>query len=219
MTNNYSIRKASFSDVSFLADAIIGAEKSNSDKLGLATLFNLSEDEVKKIIINILEEEVDGCEFSLSSFLVVEINGQRAAALAGWIEGEPDGIPSKMLRSNCIWYAYPKESLEYLQSRSEVISSILIEREKGSLQFEYLYVDENHRGNNLGRRLFEEHTSRAKSSHPDLKVIQLQVFHNNTGAIRLYERMGFKVKSIHGTDNKEVLNYLPDNKKVLMENS
>ena len=70
MDHEYVIRKATLQDVDFLADVIIGAEKSFTQNLGLANFFEISEERAKELLIAMLEEEVDGCEFSVSSFFI-----------------------------------------------------------------------------------------------------------------------------------------------------
>lgn len=74
--NEYLIRKAKAADIPFLADVVIASEKGMSDNLSFTTLFNIPEDRAKELIINMFEEEIDGCELSLSSFIVTEYNGQ-----------------------------------------------------------------------------------------------------------------------------------------------
>ena len=59
--NKYIIRKATLNDVEFIATVIIEAEKSMTNNFGLANFFELSEEDIRKYIIQILEEEVDGC--------------------------------------------------------------------------------------------------------------------------------------------------------------
>ena len=68
MSEEIKTRKATLNDVDFLVDTIVAAEKSGTDNFGLAKLFELSEDEMRSYIKAMLEEEVDGCEFSVSSF-------------------------------------------------------------------------------------------------------------------------------------------------------
>ena len=94
--NEYIIRKAALKDISFLADIVIAAEKGNSDKLSYSTLFNLSEKKVKELIIAMFEEEIDGCEFSLSSYLITEYNGLPVAGFGAWVEGLSENTPSKI---------------------------------------------------------------------------------------------------------------------------
>src|SRR5262245_11133088 len=100
--SDYSFREARLSDVPFLADTMISAEKSGTDRLGLAAICGLSENELRDLLIAMLNEEVDGCEYSVSSFLMAEADGKVVAALASWIEGQPEGVPSMILKSNLL---------------------------------------------------------------------------------------------------------------------
>ena len=74
--DGYLIRKAKTEDIPFLADVIIASEKGMSENLSFTTLFNIPEDRAKQLIISMFEEEIDGCELSLSSFIVTEYNGK-----------------------------------------------------------------------------------------------------------------------------------------------
>ena len=56
MESEYSIRKATIKDVDFLAEVIIGAEKSLTNNLGIAKFFELIKEKVKELIIAILEK-------------------------------------------------------------------------------------------------------------------------------------------------------------------
>ena len=80
--NDFILRPATIYDAPFLAETIIEAEKSGTDKLSYSTIFGLTEDEVHKYLIDILEEEIDGCELSISSFTIAESKGKVAAALS-----------------------------------------------------------------------------------------------------------------------------------------
>ena len=97
MSNEITIRRAAIKDMDFLVDTIVAAEKSGTDNFGLAKLFELSEGEMRTYIKAMLEEEIDGCEFSVSSFLVAEVDEKVVAAFAGWIEGQnEDELPSSI---------------------------------------------------------------------------------------------------------------------------
>ncbi|MBL0043474.1 MAG: hypothetical protein IPP33_03350 [Flavobacteriales bacterium] len=141
-----SIREAILSDGDFLASAIISAEKSGTERLGLAALCGLSEERLRPLLGSMLAEEVDGCEFSVSSFLIAEIDGQQAAAVAGWVEGFSDDVPSMILKANLLAFTFPAECLARLRSHSSAVKDLQIEREPGSLQIEYVHVDDAHRG-------------------------------------------------------------------------
>ncbi len=214
---DYLIRKATINDLSFLADGIIAAEKSNTDMLSLSTLFNLSETIVKDKIIAMLDEEIDGCEFSVSSFLITEYDRKPVAAVGGWIEGFVEDVPSKILKSNLIGFIFPKESIKFLQAHADIIEDIQIARERYSLQIEYVYVDNAHRGKRLAELLIKEHLKNGLSAYPNLGKAQVQVFNNNLSAIKLYERIGFRIVKSYKSNNKRILEFLPSNEKLLME--
>ena len=215
--SNYIIRKATLNDISFLADAIIAAEKSNTEKLSLSTLFNLNEEAVRDYIIAVLDEEIDGCEFSVSSFLVTEFNGELVAAVGGWIEGLTEKNPSRILKSNLIGFVFPRESIEFVQQHVDVVKDIQIEREKFCLQIEYVYVDAAHRGKRLAESLINEHINLGVLEYPELNKAQVQVFSNNQSAVKLYERTGFSIAKAFKSENNQILDFLPFSEKLLME--
>lgn len=217
MDNSYKVRKATIDDIDFLSDVIIAAEKSNSDKLSFSTLFNIEEEIVKKLLCEMLEEEIIGCELSISSFLVVDYMQNPVAAFGGWIERIEDEMSSKLLKSNLISYYFGKEGILNLKSKSHLLKNILIDREDKTLQLEYLYVDSRHRGKKITDMLIEQHIIDGKQLYPELKKAQVQVFKNNIGAIKAYENNGFSISKTFKVQDQEVLNYLPFNEKYLME--
>ncbi len=217
MDTDYSIQKATINDVDFLADVIIGAEKSMTNNLGLATFFELTEEKVKELIILMLEEEIDGCEFSISSFFVACFAEKPVAALGGWLEGYFDNMPSSLLKSNLIGFTFPKENIIKAQTKLEIIKDIQVEREMGAYQLEYSFVDDKHRGKRLTQELMKVHLDNAKKLNPTIKKAQLQVFENNEIITKVHERSGFRIVKRYSSDNKDILNYMPYNVKLLME--
>ena len=79
-----NIRKANTADIPFLVKAIAAAEKSNTNKLSYATLFGITDAEAMLYIKQMLEEDISGCELSVDSFRVIEVNSIVAGAFAGW---------------------------------------------------------------------------------------------------------------------------------------
>jgi len=213
----YIIQKATLNDLPFIASAIIAAEKGNSEKLSLATLFGINENQVFKLIQSMLEEEIDGCEFSLSSFLLAKINNIPIAAVGGWIEEFNGELPSNILKSNLIGFTFPKESIKIAQSKSSIIRDIQIERKQHSLQIEYVYIKDEFRGTGLVQKLIKTHIEKALEKDSDLSIVQVQVFGNNIAAIKAYEKMGFEIKKKFLSENCDALTYLPYNMKILME--
>ena len=141
------VRPATLEDVEFIATTIIEAEKSSTDKIGPANYFEVSEEDYRKYLIQMLEEEIDGCEISISSFVVAEYEGEVIAARGGWLEGDnEDNAPSSLLKSNLFAYILPKENLMKGQSKYEIVKDIMIEREMGTYQLENSYTKSEFRG-------------------------------------------------------------------------
>lgn len=217
---NYIIRNATESDVSFLSELIIEAEKSNTDKLSFSTLLHLTETETKNLIISILKEDIDCCEFSISSFLVAEINGEAIAGFAAWIESFENEKPSSFLKANLISFTLNKLFHNHkvnLFQKSDLIKDLIIQRDPLALQFEYLYVSEKHRGKQLSSKLIKTIEEKYKLIYPNFKKAQVQVFANNIGAINIYKKNGFEIVKSYKSNNIETINYVPFNEKFLME--
>ncbi|HMJ47238.1 MAG TPA: hypothetical protein VK498_07905 [Ferruginibacter sp.] len=217
--DEYLFREARQKDIPFIADTVIAAEKGRSDKLSFSTLFNISESKAKELIITMLGEEIDGCELSLSSFLVAECSGETVAAIGSWIEGFDGAMPSKILKSNLILHTFGKESMEFFKTKSHLIKDVLIEREPLTLQFEYLYIADKHLGKGLDTELTKRSEEKALAKYPALQKVQTQLFKNNILAVIVLRKKGFNVVSSCRTGNEEVLNYIPFNEKLLMEKS
>ncbi len=215
--SEYKIRRAKRSDAAFVAKVILSAERGNSSKVGLSTLFNITEEEVLNLMIEILESEVDGCEWSLSSFLITEFEDQPIAGLGGWIEGENEGVSSSMIKSNLLNFIFPKRSLDYLMERAEILVPFRFDKEMGSLQLEFVYCSSEHRGKRICQKMIEEHIKLAKATDPSIANSQMQPYTNNHSAIKLFERSGFSGTKLFKSNHPDVMNFLPGDEKLLME--
>ena len=214
----YTIRQACVQDIDFVADVIVAAEKSMTTNFGLARLFNMSEEEVRLCLIQILGEDVDGCEFSLSSFYIACYQDKPVAAMGGWLEGcNGDGMPSALLKANLINYAFPREKVLSAVDKQKIVRDLQIERELGTYQLEYSYTMPEHRGNGLINKIIDKHIERAQAVSPNCSKAQVHVFENNLVAIRMYERSGFKVAKKYVSKHPLALEYFPDNVELLME--
>ena len=143
----YIIREATVNDIDFIIEAIIEAEKSGSEILSYSTVFNLSEDELRKIFRLMLLEEIDGCEFSLSSYLVAETDGKAVGALAAWVEHR--NSPSSFIKSNLLSYFLPKSSILYANQEAKITSELVFDHLQEILSIVIGYVSPQHRGNKL----------------------------------------------------------------------
>ena len=211
--NPYKIRDARTGDVDFIVTAIIEAEKSGSNTLSYSTVFNLPETEVRDIMRSMLLEEIDGCEFSLSSYLVAETDGNPVGTIGAWVE--KSDAPSKTIKSNLLGYYLPKSSLVYASRESGVASELIIENVKDALSFVIVYIAPEHRGKGLFSLLADEHLRRNKG----VEELYIQVMANNHFAIQSYERYGFSKFLVKTCNNPDILNFLPYHEKALMKKS
>ncbi len=219
--SEYIFRNATIDDVEFLATAIIESKKiATSDKVGMANLFELSVEELRSYIVQMLEEEIDGCDFSISSFIIAECKGNPVATFGGWIEGvNEDDMPSSLLKSNLIGYVIPLEHVKKAQEKSHLVSDLQVSREPGAYQLEYGYTLPEHRGYGLIGKLIKLHEKRAKESGCNVSKMQVLVYDINTPAIKAYEKSGFRVVQRLEAKDPEVLKYYPHNKEFLLEKS
>lgn len=215
--NDYLIRNATKKDIPFLAEVIISSKKGMSDNLNLSTLFNLPENKVRKLVIAMLNEEVDGCELSLSSFLVTEYREQPVSGSGYWIEAINGCLPSSIIKSNLIGYTFEKESIEFLKTKVHIIKDVLIDREPGTLQLEYFHISKEHQGKGLDEGLMKKIEENAFIIYPGLKKAQCQVFKNNVFSIKILMKYGYTISKSYKSNNQEIFDYLPSNEKYVME--
>jgi ribosomal protein S18 acetylase RimI-like enzyme len=216
MRNAYTIRNAIPADKPFLATAIIAAEKGNSDICALCRLFDLTEAELETLLPGMIDAENETGEFSLTSFLIAEHEGRPVGAVAGWVEAVENAMPSGRVKANLIQFFFPKESLIKAYAKS-IANDLKIDRSKNTLQVEYLYVAEQHRSMGIAASLISELVRRTEKNYPGVKRAELQVFKNNSTAIRLYENLGFTLRETVISFNDEITRYFPCNEKLLLE--
>lgn len=210
------IRPATLDDVEFIATTIIEAEKSSTDKIGPANYFEVSEEDYRKYLIQMLEEEIDGCEISISSFVVAEYEGEVVAARGGWLEGDnEDNAPSSLLKSNLFTYFLPKENLMKGQSKYDIVKDIMIEREMGAFQYENSYTLPDFRGLHILAELDKYMINRAIAK--GAKKIQTIVCKDNYKSIRARERNGFHLVRSYTSHHPLIRDYYPDDTLLLME--
>jgi hypothetical protein len=214
--DEFCTRPATTQDVPFLVDTIIEAEKSGTEKLSYSTVFGFSEEEARKYIADMLLEEIDGCELSISSFILAEKDGKIAAAASAWIEGM-EGIPSPVLKGNLLTYTLPKECIDKAVTVNRILRDLHFEYTSGTMQLGLVYVSADFRGLNLVELLINRQILHLHEIRPDITEMYVQVFGNNLPAIKAYEKVNFKVAMVKESPNMEILHYLPSNRKILMK--
>ncbi len=215
MKNSW-IRPARINDIPLLVETVLEAEKSGGDHAPIARLFGLNEEEARGLIATMFEEEIEGCEFSLGSFLVVDQGEGAEAAVAGWVEGaNEDGMSAQILRANLIGFTFPARAMDKMRANGPAVSALAVPRNTGTLQIEYVHVAAASRGKGYAQALILQHMACAVRSN--VPKAQVQVFGHNKSAISLYIKLGFERKETYVSDHPDASNLLPHNEKWLME--
>jgi len=212
----FNIRPATINDIPFLVDTIIEAEKSSADILSWTTIFGLTEEETRGYLSDMLSEEIEGCELSVSSFMVAEQNGQLVAALSAWAEAV-DNKPSSSIKGDLLSFVLPKECIQKALKINYLIHEVHIDYIPGSIQKGAGYVIKEFRNRHLFGILTEEIINSILKSYPDISQAYTQIYGSNFAAIKANEKAGFEIVMVKETFDLEILKYLPSNKKLLMK--
>jgi len=212
----FIFRTATINDVPFLVETIIEAEKSGSNILSWTTIFGLSESDSKRYLSDMLKEEIDGCELSISSFLVAETKGQVVAALSAWIEGE-NNESSAFLKGNLLSYVLPNDCIQKASVIQPLLQEIHIDYIPGSIQKGAGYVAKDYRHRDLFRLLTDEIIGKLLKRNPSVTDAYTQIYGSNIAAIKANQKADFKIVMVKESPNEEILRYVPSNKKVLMK--
>jgi len=206
----YTFREATENDVDYIVQAIIEAEKSGTDILSYSRIFDLPEKEIRNLFRQMLLEGIDGCEFSIASYIVAIQNEQIAGTIGAWVEIKEN--PSSLVKANLLGYYLPRNSLVHASAYSTVLSELNIDHVKGALSFVTVYISPEHRGHHLFEQLADMHIRR----NPGIEELSIQLMSNNYYAIKSYERYGFKKCLALKSSNELILTLLPFNEKILM---
>lgn len=209
------IKKATESDIPFLVETIIAAEKSGTSVFSYSTLFELEEIKVKEILTEILSEDIQGQELCVSDFLIAFVDGVPAGAICGWVEGREG--PSNILKSNVLMFGFGKEHFGKVLNKAHLMEPLTISREEGCLQLESIYVSEKFRGMGIVNALIDAHLLNSKQHNPAVSKAQIILAKDNDAALRAYEKAGFNMVLEKFQPNAEILKYLPTQHKILME--
>jgi len=216
MIMDIKLRKATLKDIPFLVETIIEAEKSGTHILSYTTVFGLNEDEAKKYIALMLEEEIDGCEFSVSGFLLAVLDGKVVGAVCAWKEGDEE-LSSATLKSNLISYTLPEESFKNLVELDPILKESRIDCVDDSIQIGLVYVSLLARGKGLVKKLIDERVKTLSNNSGKPEDVYIQVYGNNHAAIKAYNKIGFETVLTKTAKNNKVSDYLPSSIKILMK--
>lgn len=214
------IRRANSEEMSFVVQAILEAEAGGLGPIPWCALFELTQAEFKKIIVQILEEELEGQEWCLPQFFIAYYQGQPVAALSAWTE-QSGGQSSAMLMSSLVYHFIPAEKRESAEDRLNKFSQLRISRTPGTLQLESIYTHPDYRGKGIMRQLITEVIHQEKRANPELAQVEIILSGSNLAARAAYEKAGFdcvEVVKYSGAES-EILSLFPGTSRIKMSKS
>jgi GNAT superfamily N-acetyltransferase len=215
---NLVIRQALPSDFEFIIETIIEADKSGTPVISACNILNVPEEEYKSILKDILNENIEGQEYSLSGFLVAELNGEIIGALGAWVEGAV-GVSSYILYSNILLNFIEKEKIPGILQKFRITKDLSFRRETGAIQLEYGYVKEKYRRQGVYTRLMIESVKRFYPENKGIPKVQGICFRANYKSLNAGLKLGFEIAESKISDNEELKKIFPHNEKVLIEMS
>jgi predicted GNAT family acetyltransferase len=216
MIDNLLIRKATVNDMNFIIETILEADKSGTSISSTCNILNILEKEYRTILRDILKENVEGQEFSLSGFLVAELNDEPIGALGSWVEGV-GGIPSHLLYSTLLLHHMKRENIPGIIANFRVTKELSFRREENSIQFEYGYVRDKFRRKGVYTRLMIESIKKHYPSGTTISKAQGICFKKNIPSLNSALKLGFHEVETKISSNEQLMKLFPYNEKILVE--
>jgi len=216
MLNDLVVRNATPLDINFVIETIIEADKSGTPMSSACNILNLSEEEYKGILKDILNENIEGQEFSLSGFLIAELDGKPIGALGSWVEGAV-GVSSYILYSNILLNYMKKEKIPGILAKFKITKELSFRRDEGAIQLEYGYVKEEFRRKGVYTKLMAESVKKHYQQDKQIPKVQGICFRNNFKSLNASLKLGFELVESKVSQNEELKKIFPYNEKVLIE--
>jgi ribosomal protein S18 acetylase RimI-like enzyme len=216
MPESILIRNATKSDIDFIVDCIVQAEKGTGTTISYCHLFDITENEFREVTGEILDEGIRNFEFSIESFKIAESDGKYAGAYGAWLEGA-DGISSGILKMSAYRTFLKKENLQNYKALAGISNQIGFIRQPGTLQFEYIFIPVEFRGRNIGSMLVESLSKSLQKQYPHVDMAFVQVMKHNAVSLQAHLKYGFKVVEQKTGTNNELLNIFSGMTRVLLK--
>jgi ribosomal protein S18 acetylase RimI-like enzyme len=216
MVDHIKYRKATIADIDFIVDAIITSEQSGTSYTIYERLFEISETEFRKILHQILTEEIPGSEFYCDNFILAIHNERPVASVAAWIEGE-NNRSSNTIKANILSYLLGKNNMQRANAHLKLIDEVMIDREPRALQIESVYTHPDYRGKRIAADLIRYVIDYYKETDGAVNKIQILSMLGNDSSFKAFTAAGFVNVVTKQSSNPEVHNILPGQGRILWE--
>lgn len=208
----FNIRVAKIEDIPFILEGIVDAEFSGSRVFPYQALFGLDVEATKNLIRQVFEEELDGQEWHLPQFRILEVGNTSACCLSYWTEGA-NGTGSGLLKAQALAWILGNRWSE-ASDKLNVLKTMQLPRLSGAMQLECIYTKPDFRGQGLVGKLIDHCIAEAKLNTPNLEQAEIQLLGSNEAAMRSYTKCGFLNRAQASSSDAEILNLLADNTRI-----
>jgi len=210
---DFVCRKATVEDIPFLVETIIQAERSGTNLISYQKVFDLSDDELRNFLRELLQDETPNHEFTYQSYYLVEYQGKTVAGLAGFLEGK-DGIPSKIIKANLIGIHLGLDRWKAAHDKLKLLSSIEMDRTTGTLQLECAFTLPGMASKGAMTVLHIYIMKEELRINPTLKIAECQASVDNI-PLRKLNALGWVDYKVIESDNDEILKYASSKNRVI----
>lgn len=218
IVNRIKFRFAKPADVDFIVTCIIEAEKSGTNTINSCRIFNLEEQEWRDILRKILLLDIPDYEFSLSGFLIAELDEMPVSSQGAWFEGKK-GLSGIVIKTSMLMEYIPAENFNFDQKKTEFIKTLSMKRDKQKIQLEYSYTVPELRRRGIHTRLLFEIMHRVYAEFPSDIKVQTTFFRGNRNTFNEFTKLGFKIIQEKKVNDPEVMNIFAYDTKIMMESS
>lgn len=192
MPAKVSVVRATPDHSPFLARAILAASRSHLEFGPFDVALGLDDAEILDILEWMtLSDLVCNCHFT--KFLVAEVDGTPAGALAGFDPAEPDLFPLGAALSDAhSGLGHDEDELVNVMSRIEALHRCFPETRPGVWVIEWVAVDGAYRRRGIGGHLMQ--AILAAGARRTLEKAQISTYIGNCAAVATYERAGFRIE-------------------------
>ncbi len=212
---NFNLSPAQESDIDFIIEAILESEKSGTQIISTCKVFNISEEEYKNILHEILKENIEDSEYELPGYLIAKQDKEYIGTSGSWIEGL-NNISSGLIKSSVLTPYLSKEKINEMNKNLRLISALTLPRENHAFQLEHIYIREKFRKHGIFSILIKENIKRNLSRFPFTKV-QTILFKDNACSYYAHLNLGFNEIETKAVQDKAILDFFPYNSKTILE--
>ncbi|HSH66091.1 MAG TPA: GNAT family N-acetyltransferase [Bacteroidia bacterium] len=192
------IRRATESDIPFLARMVLLAETSGHELISYKKMFSLPDSDLVKKFEIVLRNEQEGHGLTYRSFIVAEQDGMLAAVASSYIEGEYGS--SSHLMTGALMNGFELEQIMRGYKKNAEYKDVQIVKSAGTVQLDSVAILEEFRGKGLLKLIFDAHTENVRKKN--VTELEIQVWAGNIAAIKAYEKLGYKIKIEKWRKNK-----------------